>query len=199
MERKLIHKIIISLFLILILVISFKLQGGLKFTPIKAIKSSPFIKGDIKIFGEVDRDWAKIYLLETGEGIKTAVAEKRGLIWTCPAVIYFFDDIIKNDRVKTVGWASITDKNNRQITVFAVQTNDPNVKFIEAGSSLDRQRKSITLNETVIFTWDKVIDNNLDAIALSKDNSEMYKYQYNPEHLNVTDSKELRWYSLKDN
>lgn len=198
MKIKLSCKIIIVLFLITLLIILFNLVGGYRFTPIQAIKSSALIKGDIKIFGEVDRDWAKIYLLEAQNGVKTAVAEKRGLMWSCSSVTYFYDDIIKDDKVKTVGWTSIADKNNRQITVFAVQTSDPNIKFIEAGFNSERQRKNISLNETVIFTWDKVINNTLNAVALDKDNHEIYKYEYNPEHLDFTDPKELRWYLLKN-
>lgn len=196
MIRKLNIKIIIGLLLIPLLIILFNLVAGYRFTPIQAIKSSSFIKGDIKIFGEVDRDWGKVYLLETQDGLKTAVAEKRGLMWSCPSVTYFFDDIIKDDKVKTVGWVSIDNKKNKQITVFAVQTNDPNIKFIEAGLDSERQRKNISLNETVIFTWDKVINSNINAIAFDKDNNQVYKYGYNPEHLSFVDLKELRWYLL---
>ncbi|MEQ8156997.1 MAG: hypothetical protein ABRQ25_19340 [Clostridiaceae bacterium] len=196
MIRKLNIKIIIGLLLIPLLIILFNLVDGYRFTPIQAIKSSSFIKGDIKIFGEIDRDWVKVYLLETQDGLKTAVAEKRGLMWSCPSVTYFFDDIIKDDKVKTVGWVSIDNKKNKQITVFAVQTNDPNIKFIEAGLDSERQRKNISLNETVIFTWDKVINSNINAIAFDKDNHQVYKYGYNPEHLNFIDLKELRWYLL---
>ena len=39
------------------------------------------------------------------------------------------------------------DGYNRQITVFAVRTIDPNIKFIEAGEVSERQRKNIGLNE----------------------------------------------------
>jgi len=119
MEKKLSRKIIIGLFLIPLLIISFYLVGGCRFTPIQAIKSSIFIKGDIKIFGEIDMDWGKVYLLKAQNGVKTAVAEKRGLMWSCPSVTYFYDDIIKDDKVKTVGWTSMDHGDNRQITVFA--------------------------------------------------------------------------------
>lgn len=196
MARKLNHKITISLFLIPLLIISLNLIGGCRFTPIEAVKSSSFIKGNIKILEEVDRNWTKIYLLKTKDGIKTAAVEKKGILWSCSLVTYLFDDIIKNDKVKTVGWASISKENNKQITVFAVQTNDPDVKFIEAGPNSDRQRKNIDSNEIVIFTWDKTFNSDINAIAFNKDNLQVYKYEYNPKHLNVTDSKELRWYSL---
>lgn len=197
-ERKLNCKVIVGLFLVTLLIILLNLVGGRRFTPIEAIKSSSFIKGDIKIFGEIDRSWVKAYLLEAQNGVKTAVIERKGLMWSCPSVTYFYDDIIKNDKVKTVGWASIA-KNRKQITVFAVQADDPNVKFIEAGPNSDRQRKSIALNETIIFTWDKLLLNNdINAIAFDEDNQQVYKYGYNPEYLNFTNLKDLRWYSLNN-
>jgi hypothetical protein len=181
--------------LILILTISFYYISGYRFTPIQAIMSNPSVQGDIQLFGEVDRDWIQIYLLETPDGLKTAVVNKTGFMWRCPSLTYFYDDVIQNDEVKTVGWASMLEKGNHKITVFAVQTTDPNVKFIEAGSDSDRQQKSIGLNETVIFVWDKTVS-DLNAIAYNEDHQELYKYEYNPEHLNVTDPEELRWYPL---
>lgn len=198
MKKKLNHKIIISIILITLLLITFgfKFIFVYRFTPIQAVKSSPFIKGDIKVFGEVNRDWANVYLLETQNGIKTAVTVKKGFLWSCPLVTYFFDDIIKNDEVKTVGWESLAEENNKQITVFAIQTKDPNVKFIEAGTNSDRQRKTIGLNETVIFTWDKAISTDINAIAFDKDNLQLYKYGCNPKNSNVINLKELRWYSI---
>lgn len=69
MERQLNRKIIIYLFQIPLLITLFGLVGGCRFTPIQAIKSSSFIKGDINIFGEVDRDWTKVYLLEAQNGL----------------------------------------------------------------------------------------------------------------------------------
>jgi len=199
MKKKFNYKIIISIFLISLLLISFafKFIWVYRFTPIQAVKSSSFIRGDIKVFGEVNRDWANVYLLETQDGIKTALTVKKGLLWDCPLIICFFDDIIKNDEVKTVGWVGY-EENNKQINVFAVQTKDPNVKFIEVGTNSDRQRKTIGLNETVIFTWDKAISTDVNPIAFDKNNLQLYKYEYNPKHLNVTDTKELRWYSINN-
>lgn len=191
-EKKNTHKIIVILVLILLLLIPFYFISGYRFTPMQATKSSQFIKGDFKVFGEVDRDWAIVYLLETQDGIKTATAVKRGIMWRCPSVTYFYDDIIMNDKVKTVGWESLIEK-NRQITVFAVQTTDPDVKFIEAGPDSERQRKDIDLNETIIFVWEKAAT-DLNAIAYNQDNKQLYKYEYNPEHLNFTDQTDLRWY-----
>ena len=192
MRRTINRKNICVLTLILAVLISFYFISGYRFTPMQAVKSSPFIKGDINVFGEINRDWVTVYLLDTQDGIKTAAVEKRLVMWRCPAVTYFYDDIIKNDKVRTVGWESLIGKNG-QITVFAVETSDPDVKFIEAGPDSERQRKVIGLNETIIFVWDKAVS-DLNAIAFSQDNKQLYKYTYNPMHLNIIDQKDLRWY-----
>ena len=192
MGRKINRKTSIILALILLSFVSFLFISGYRFTPMQAIKSNSFIKGDFNVFGEINRDWVTVYLLDTQEGIKTAAAEKNLLMWKCSAVIYFYDEIIKNDKVKTVGWESFTGK-NEQITVFAVQTSDPDVKYIEAGSDSERQRKEIRLDETIIFVWDKAVS-DLNAIAFNQDNIQLYKYTYNPMQLNHIDQKELRWY-----
>lgn len=198
MEKLKNYKLIISVFSIILLIAAFGFINGYRLSPIQAVKASSFIEGDIKIFGEVNRDWGKIYLVEAENGIKTAIAERKGFLWRCPWVAYLHDDIIRNDRVKTVGLASIAGNNSRQITVFAVQTNDPDVKFIEAGKNLDMQRKAIGINETVIFEWNKRLTiNDINAVALSKDNLQLYKYQYNLEHKTYIDPKQLRWYPQK--
>lgn len=194
--KKLFHyKKMYALLLICTLFILFLFLGGYRFTSIQAVKSSLNDSEIIKVFGEVKRDWGTVYLLETNEGIKTVLAEKKGFLWSCPASTYFFDDVIKNDDVKTVGWVNYTSKNNKQITVFAVQTNDPNIQYIGAGSNLDKQIKPINLNETAIFIWDKSIGwNDLNAIALDNNNSQKYKYQYDPKKPSVSRSEDLRWY-----
>lgn len=81
--------------------------------------------------------------------------------------------------------------------MLAVQNKDPNVKFIETGSNSDRQRKTISLNETVIFTWDKVISNDINSIAFDKDNLQLYEYRFNPESPTVLRMEDLRWYPIK--
>lgn len=194
-KKPLNSKRIIVAVLILLLLISAYLVCGYRFTPLQAVRASSFIKGNINVFGEVDRDWISVFLLETQDGIKTAAAEKSGILWRCPAVTYFYDDIIAGDKVRTVGWESLTGRKG-QITVIAVQTTDPDVKFIEAGPDPERQRKAIGLNETVIFVWDKAVS-DLNAIAFDQDNIQLYKYGYNPEHINFTDQKELRWYPVR--
>ena len=192
MRRKLNRRIILILALILLLLIPFSFISGYRFTPMQALKSNPIIKDDFKIFGEVDREWVKVFLLETQVGIKTATVLKSLISWRCPSVTYLYDDMIKDDKVKTVGWTSFNAKNG-QITVFAVRTTDPDVKYIEAGPKLARQRKDIDLTNTVIFVWDEALS-DLNPIAFNQENKQLYKYMYDPAHPNFIDQKDLKWY-----
>ncbi|GIM30289.1 hypothetical protein CPJCM30710_29550 [Clostridium polyendosporum] len=85
---------------------------------------------------------------------------------------------------------------NKQITVISVQTTDPNVKLIEAGSGPDKQRKPIDVNETVIFSWDKVIPfNEINAVAYNKNNVKVYEYRY-PKNTTIIRTEDLRWYGM---
>ena len=194
------YKLIVFLCLLALITTLFALLNGYRFTPQQAIKASSLIQGDFRIIDEVDRNWIKVYVIETQNGIKTATAEKRGFMWFCHITTYIYDDIIKNDPVKTVGWACYSKETDKQITVFAVQTDDPNVSYIEAGPNSDRQRINMPINETVLFIWDKIVHNkDLNAIAYDENDRPIYKYEYNPDHLNVTDAKELKWYPCSDN
>lgn len=198
MKKKINYLLIAGILIIATVLILNLYVNGYRFTEMQAIKVSPMISDDIKAFGQVKRDWATVYLLDTAGGLKTALVVKRGLLWHCDSVTYFFDDVIKNDKVKTVGWTSVSEKNNKQITVFAVQTTDPNVKFIEAGPKSGRERKPVKLNETTIFTWDKRSDlNDINPIALDKSNLQLHRYGF-PENKNITNTKDLRWYPVNN-
>lgn len=190
------YKKIYTILLIPVILILFLFLDGYRFTSMQAVKSFLNDNKILNVFGEVKRDFGIVYLLETDDGIETIFVEKKWFLWNCSASTYFFDDIIKDDSVKTIGWISVTDNNKNQITVFAVNNTDPNVNFIEAGSNSDKQKKSINLNETIIFLWDKSIGGHeLNATAYDND-LQKYKYGYNPENLSVIRSEDLRWYSV---
>lgn len=41
--------------------------------------------------------------------------------------------------------------------------------------------------------------NDIQAIALGKDNLQLYKYEYNPKNVTVIKSEELKWYPINNN
>ncbi len=51
--------------------------GGYRVAAMQAVKSSLNPDKVGNVFGEVNREWGRVYLLETESGIKTALAEKK--------------------------------------------------------------------------------------------------------------------------
>ncbi|MHB1125732.1 MAG: hypothetical protein ACYC2T_02065 [Bacillota bacterium] len=82
-----------------------------------------------------------------------------------------------------------------QAMVFAVESSDPNVVYVEIGPPGARVRKEIKINTPVIFSWKKVIQfNDLKPVALSKEGTPLYEYKY-PENKNTIFAPEdLKWY-----
>ncbi len=70
MVRKLRYKTLVYFIIILILLMTVLFFSKSWFTPIQAIKAS-LDSSITKILGEVKRDWASIYLLDTTNGLKT--------------------------------------------------------------------------------------------------------------------------------
>ncbi|GKU24930.1 hypothetical protein [Clostridium folliculivorans] len=199
MKKTAYFKPIIFIFLIVLFSSSFIYLQGYRLSPMKAAEAALEMNDNIQKFGEVKRDWGNVLLLKTSKGLKTALVMKQGLLWHCNSTIYFFDDAMKNDLVKTVGWESFSSDNSKQITVLAVENNDPNVKVIKAGTGSDIQSKSISLGVTVIFTWDKMIQSsNLNPVAFDKSDSPVYKYQYNPKDSSSIHLDELKWYPVNN-
>ncbi|GFZ29813.1 hypothetical protein CSC2_03390 [Clostridium zeae] len=197
MKRTSYFKPIILVFLIVLFTSSFIYLQGYRLSPMKAAETAPGINGNVHKFGEVKRDWGSVLLLKTPAGLKTALVMKQGLLWHYNSITYFFDDAMKNDLVKTVGWESFSSDTNKQITVLAVENNDPNVKVIKAGTGSDIQSKSISSGETVIFIWDKMIQSsNLNPVAFDKNDYPVYKYQYNPKDTSSIHLEDLKWYPV---
>lgn len=196
MEKRRLYGLLICTFLLLVFYIFITINGSYGFTPMQAVEAFFDDEDNIEIFGEVKRDWAIVYLIDTSKGAKTVLVLRKGFLWHGSAATYFYDDVIKNDLVKTNGWMSLSNEENKQITVFAVQVNDPRVKYIEAGLGLEREKVPILLSETVIFEWDKKLPwNDLGAVALDKDNRKLYRYGY-PQNTSFFKSEDLRWYQI---
>lgn len=171
-------------------------KDGYRLSGIEAVKADFTVGEDIQLFGEVKKDWGTVYLLKTPNAIKTALMFKSGLLWKCGSTTFL--NVNKDDAVKTVGWQSYSDDKGRQITLIAVDTTDPNVKFIEAGNGVQRLKKEITVGNTVVFSWDKVVPfNEINAIALNNDNMKLYEYGF-PKNTNVINTKDLKWYQYKN-
>ena len=186
-----------KVFVVAIVIIIVLTLLGYRISPISAIKANPFVGRDIEIIKEVKREWCRVYIVETNKGIKSTIAIKKGPLWISNNSFYILDDVIKNDKIKTLGSLSIHGE--KSIAVLCVESEDGKVKYIDAGVDNQRQRVSISIQEPIIIVWDEPINlNEINAIALDEDKSKTYVYSYhNGENSkNVIRFEDLRWYPV---
>lgn len=185
-------KIKVAVVIFIVLVFCF-FAGNYRFTPLAAAKAHFDVGKNAVSLGDVDFGWSKVYIFDTANGSRTVISIKSLFLWRAPAAVHFETS---TDAIKTVGWMSYTDKRG-QATVFAVETTDPQIAFIEAGPEDDIVRKEIEKGSPTIFSWNRAIRSNdeLKPIAFSTDGTPLYEYRY-PKNTNVFRSEELKWYSV---
>ena len=130
--------------------------------------------------GDVDFGWGKVFVFDTANGPRTVISIKSWFLWRAPAAVHFEKS---TDAIRAIGWMSYFDKRG-QATVFAVETSDPEISFIEAGPEDDRVRKEIKTGSPTVFSWNRALRSNdeLNAIAYSIDDKALYEYRYPKSH-----------------
>ena len=169
---------------------------GYRLSPMQAVRANTFVPGNANLIEEVDLEWGKCYLLQTPDQFFMAGCEKDGFLWVSHITCY--TDRRPDDGVNTLaylGWGPADDK---RVTIFAVQTSDPQVAYVEAGEGSDRTRQSVSPGTPVVFQWThtEIWLDDLAAHALSADGRLLYEYRYADE--SHCDSRELLWYPVDD-
>ena len=183
---------LITIVLLIALGIWFSYSSGYRFSPYEAAMAHFDVDKSVTEFGDVNFQLSRVYLFNTPNGPRTVIATKEGLLWRAPAAVRFPKS---SDQIKTVGWMSYNGQQGH-VMVFAVETEDPTVAYIQVGPTTDRIKKEITVKEPVIFSWNKEIDiNNLNPVALSKDGKVLYEYRY-PKNTTSVSSEDLKWYPV---
>ncbi len=179
----------LSLFILILYV------SGYRFSGLEAAKAHLVVGKDAEPFGEVDMGWGKVYLLNTADGPLTVGCYRTGILWRCPVSISFYDN--STDAVQNVGWMNWANGENEQITVLAVRATDPRVTYIEAGEPLERVRKNISTDTTVIFNWSKAMFGwALEPVALDSEGHILYEYRLpkNATYERIGYGYSRRWY-----
>jgi len=192
------YKITLGIALLVCILVVFLYLGNYRLTGIDAAKSHFTIGEDAELIDEIDIGWGKVFIFKTKDGYyRTALSEKSGFLWRCKVAVFIKDN--PEDKVKTIGWMSYTNKNREQITVLAVTTTDSRVAFIETGSEPNRYRIPISLKKIAVFKCNKVMNiQELNAVALSTNGKKLYYYGY-PNKTTIIVNEDLRWYPiLKD-
>jgi hypothetical protein len=181
----------IGLLLITCICMVLVLVSGARFSSDQVVKASHWIDNTSVLLGTVESPPYKVYVYENADKYRTLLVEYRFPFWRSSSSSWANKT---EDLVKMVGWCSYADDNGKGITVVPVQSFDDNVAFIEMGSGTDLQRKAVKAGEVLLFSWGKSIRwNDLNAIAYSSDNKELYKLRY--EIINSTiHPDELRWF-----
>lgn len=180
-------------FAILLVICSVLYLSGYRFTSLDAARAHLDVGKNSVPFEDVDFGWGKIYLFKTPKGPQTTIAIKNKFLWKASTSVY--DDQSSQDMINTVGWMSYHDKRG-QATIFAVETLDPNIAYVEVGPSNERFKKEITVNIPIIYSWNKAFQlTELRPLAFSKDGTLLYEYRY-PENIR---GEGLKWYSVSGN
>lgn len=180
--------------LIFIVLVFCFFAGNYRFTPLAAAKAHFDVGKNAVSLGDVDFGWSKVYVFDTAAGPRTVISIKSLFLWRAPAAVHFESS---TDEIRTIGWMSYLDKKD-QATVFAVETSDPKIAFIEVGEPNKRTRKEIKVDSPIIFSWDTGVQfNDLKPIAFSIVGTPLYEYRY-PKNTNVFRGEELKWYPVSE-
>jgi hypothetical protein len=181
----------IGLLLVVCIYTIILLISGARFTPNEVVKASYWIDNTSVLLGTVDSPPYKVYVYENAGEYRTVLVEFKFPFWRSNNSFWANKT---DDMVKLVGWCSYADdENGNCITVVPVQSFDDNVAFIEMGTGADLQRKVVKAGEVLLFYWEKSIRwKDLNAIAYSSDNKELYKLGYEINNSTIH-TDELRW------
>lgn len=187
------RNLFLGLLIIVIIYMIILLLSGARFTPIQVVKTSPGIDKSSVLLGTVSSSPYKVFVYENTDKYRTILVKYKFPFWRSDSSSWANKT---DDKVKLVGWCSYSDGRNG-ITVVPVQSFDDNVAYIKMGSGADLQQKMIKAGEVLLFSWTKSIRwNDLNAIAYSSDNKELYKLEY--EIVNSTIHPDgLRWLPSK--
>lgn len=184
--------VIVSIIIALVLLY----LGGYRFTAESAVKAHSFLEKDSILVQEVPLEDRSIYIYEFEDNYRTIIPEKSLLLWRAPYSSSTKNVNDKNDRVRTIGWASYTF-DEEQGTVMVIKVMDDNVAYIEAGPDQNRERKLVQKDQLVIFSWDNALFvHEILPIAYSEDGTELYRYGY-PEGTTYLDDSEIRWHKVQ--
>lgn len=190
------NKVLAILFIILCFICILFLFS-MRLTPVSALKANSFIGKDIKIIQEVDLDLGKVYIVDTPEAFRTAFVEKHGILWSSPVSFYSNKEQMAKDKIKTIGYMSYTNNEQKQVQLLGIWNEDPEVASIHiTKEDGEIYTQSAPLNELIVFKWDEVFNVNATSIVgLNQEGKPLYYYGY-PEGTNILRDSEFKWHAV---
>jgi len=195
MKNKFNRKVLfVATLLVVILFIIY--LAGFRLSPEAAAKAHAFLEKDSLLVHTEETSLGKVYVYAQDDYFLTIMPEKKFLLWRSPSSVTTKDIKDKNDLIRTIGSLSVTT-NKGSATVMVINVKDDNVKYIEAGIELQRERQEVKKDKNVVFVWDKpYLYHQVNPIALSDTGEILYKYQIPINNASI-DHKELRWHKAE--
>jgi|GEM_PF-1352438 len=166
--------------------------SGYRLSALGAARANRFVPRSADLIAEIDLGWGGVHVFETPDTIHAIWSHRSAFLWdsrfSSSAAVY------SEDSVRTLAFSGFELRYDRQATVFAVQTSDPKIAFIEAGPDSLRISEPASLNSPIAFQWSQagIGVHDLDAKALDFDGSVIYEYRYL--HPGYFRADQLRWY-----
>ncbi len=187
---------IITIIVIILVVILLLYLGGYRITADGAVKAHSLLEEGSTLVKEVQLDDRSVHIYQYEDYYRTIIPEKSLLLWRAPYSSTTKNVNDKDDKIRTIGWASYTFEDQRG-TVIVIDVMDEDVAYIEAGADLERERKEVKKGELIVFTWDSALFvHEIIPIAYSQNGIELYRYGY-PEGTNHLDDREIRWHKVE--
>jgi len=184
----------VTTLLVVILLIMY--MAGFRLSPEAAAKAHAFLEKDSLLVHTEETSLGKVYVYVQDDYYLTIMPEKKFLLWRAPASVTTKGINDKNDLIRTIGSLSVTTDKGA-VTVMVINVKDDNVKYIEAGIELQRERQEVKKDKNVVFVWDKpYLYHQVNPIALSGTGEILYKYQIPMNNASI-DQKELRWHKAE--
>lgn len=187
---------IVSISILVFIICAFYYISNYRFTPKNAAEAHFVFDSKFKTIGEIDFNGGKAFLYHDEDNLQfhTVLVNKEGFLYRSNSSIWHIDH--EEDIIKTVGSAIVGD-DNKSLTLLAVESNEPNISYIEAGIDGFRMKKDIKVGKIINFVWPiNMWVHEMNAIAYDKNGEPLYRYGY-PENDNFIDIKEdLRWHKI---
>lgn len=185
-------KLFTYIFAVATLIFLFVIMPGYRLTPESAAKAHSFLPKTAHLAKEYRTSMGNVFIYRVENYYLTIVPQKVGPLWIARESVSSESINDKSDKVRTIGLYS-SGRNGSVGTIMVIDVQDDRVKYIEAGEEKQRIRKSVVPGKYVEFTWDKTFLSDINAVALSEDGKELYRYNYG-NIANRTDTSELRWH-----
>lgn len=177
-KDKKVQKRIIWIVLLLLLGVGYCSCTGSHFTVEGAIRSNSFVKHSSVHLNQIHTKKLAVYFYENKDQYCSVIAFYDFPFWKSDCSTYIPKENVKEEKLKVVGVGSIYYE-DEELTALCFQSNDEQVDYIVVKMDGKEEKKHISFDDTVVFSYDKCVPfDEITAYAYSEDGHKMYQFQY---------------------